>query len=379
MLRWENYFLRSNNDFGTFWRDYQTKAEPNILFIMGIGFDPRTSLGIKTIFSVQSRQKRDVIALRYYKTEEDVTESPTAPVEKHLNLLKNLLSGKANSSLKIKNLLLRSNDDKSIASISATNIIQNINDFQGYSDIVIDISAMPRSIFIPLINKSLDLIDNYNKENEIKKNLHVIACENSKLDSMIYDRGLDEEATFIHGFRIKQIDKTEDQKEVWIPILGENQTEQFDKIKVKLNPVEVCPVLPFPSENLRRGDNILIEFQDKLFNDPDFEAKNIVYVDESNPFQVYRLIIQTVERYNQSFELLNGCKIIVSALSSKLLTLGALLAVFEKKKDGTNIGIMHVEALKDELDDKYYEDKIDIDKNNKLFELWLTGEPYNEA
>ena len=378
MLRWDNYFLKSDDGFNDFWGNYQKDKSPNILYIMGMGFDPRTNLGVKSVFSYKSDSIRDVIALRYYKNSEEVDDKPAASVLNHIKELEDFLTNQGYNKPTYKNILLRSGDDKSIASISSTNIITSIEDFNNYSDIVIDISAMPRGVFIPLINKSLNILENYNTINSIKKNLHVVVSENSRLDSIINDRGLDEESSYIHGFTLKEIARTVGQKEVWIPILGERQLDQFDKIKSKLNPVDICPVLPFPSENLRRGDSLIVEYQDKLFSDAEFEAKNIVYVDESNPFQVYRLINQIINRYNESFNLLEGCKIIISALSSKLLTLGAFLAAYEKKKEGTNVGIMHVESLGNDLDPSYEENKLDIDKHNKLFELWLTGEPYNE-
>ncbi|OOQ61920.1 hypothetical protein [Mucilaginibacter pedocola] len=378
MLRWENYFLKSGDDFGKFWKSYQHDVQPDILFIMGVGFDPRTLMAIEEIFSFKTSKKRDTVVIRYFKNEEETEEAPKPSVAKHLERLGAFLKTNGHSNFTIKKLVMRSDDDKSIASVKSTNIITNESFFDGYSDVVIDISAMPRSVFIPVINKALTLIDRYNKSNAQRKNLHIVVSENSKLDSIINDRGTDEESSFIHGFYLKQIALTDEQKEVWIPILGEKQLGQFDKIRGKLNPVEICPVLPFPSENLRRGDNLIVEYQDRLFNGSDFEAKNIVYVDESNPFQVYRLVSQTIKRYNDSFALLKGCKIIVSALSSKLLTMGTFLAVFEKKSENTNIGIMHVESLGHDLDPTYDDEKISIDKHNKMFEIWLTGEPYND-
>lgn len=376
MLKWENYFMKSGTSFDNFWINYQKETNPDILFIMGMGFDPRTNLGIESIFSFKSKGKRDTIILRYFKSAEYVEEGPEQKVKEHLDRLNNFLSTHGYTAPQQKNIFLRSDDDKSIASINATYIIPDFSVFENYSDIVIDISAMPRGIFIPLINKCLDLVDQYNADNEIKKNLHLIVLENSKLDGLIMDKGTDEAATYIYGFRIKEIDKTVDQKEVWIPILGENQTNQFDKIKIELSPVEICPILPFPCENLRRGDNLIIEYQDRLLNDNNVELNNIVYANESNPFQVYRLLNGTIRRYSESFKLLSGCKIIVSVLSSKLLTIGAFMAVYEKKKEGLNIGIMHVESMGHEMSQEYIEQKIEIDKHNKLFEIWLAGAPY---
>ncbi len=376
MLRWENYFMKSDGDVHSFWQKYQQEKDLDILFIMGLGFDPRTTLGIETVFSVKTNRRRDTILLRYYKNEEQIGEPLKAREQNHLDWLKTFLSDKNFTTPKETNIIFRSEDDKSIASVKATFVIPDISSFENYSDIVVDISAMPRGVFIPLINKCLDLIDDYNEKNKVKKNLHIIVTENAMLDSLIHVEGTDEGASYIHGFRVKDIAATNEQKQVWIPILGENQTNQFEKIQNELNPVEICPVLPFPSENLKRGDNLIIEYQDKLLNDNNVELKNIVYVDESNPFQAYRLLNKTIQRYNDSFKLLNGCKVIVSALSSKLLTMGAFMAVYEKRKDGSNIGIMMVESLGNRLSDEYEQHKIEVAKQNKLFEIWLTGLPY---
>lgn len=376
MIRWENYFMKSNGQFETFWKSYQEKENPDILFIMGMGFDPRTNIGIESVYSKRTTQQLDTILLRYYKTADEVGTAPEKIIQEHLDRLNNFLKNGGLSAPQIKDIFLRSEDDKSIASISATYIIPDFSVLEKYTDIVIDISAMPRGVFIPLINKCLDLIDNYNINNIIKKNLHVIVTENSILDSFIKDEGTDEVATYIHGFRIKEIDKTGNQKQVWIPILGENQVNQYEKIKIELNPVEVCPVMPFPCDDLRRGDKLIIEYQEKILNDNNVEMKNIVYADESNPFQVYRLLNRTIHRYNESFKLLTGCKIILSVLSSKLLTVGAFMAAYEKKKEGSNIGIMHVESLKNDLSAEYENKKNEIAKHNKLFEIWLAGTPY---
>jgi hypothetical protein len=377
-MRWDNYFLKSDSDFISFWNSYQANDDKDILFIMGLGFDPRTCLGIETVFSRKTKRKRDTVLLRYYKNQEEINDPVKPKVKEHIDRLTTFLRKGGFTMPTERNIFMRSEDDKSIVSVNATFIIPDFSMFENYTDVVIDISAMPRGVFIPLINKCLDLVDLYNAASQEKKNFHVIATENSLLDSMIQDKGVNDEASYIHGFRIKGTASTIDQKQVWIPILGEKQITQFDIIKTELNPVEVCPVLPFPSENLKRGDNLIIEYQDKLLNDVNFEIKNIVYADEANPFQVYRLLNRTIKRYRQSFELLNGCKVIVSALSSKLLTMGAFMAVYEAKRDGANIGIMHVESLGHDLEPAFEEQKMEIAKHNKLFEIWLAGTPYNE-
>jgi hypothetical protein len=368
-LRWENNFIRSGQGFSHFWNEYLSNSEINVFFIMGIGFDPRTNHSIKEIFSIKGKGKRECVAIRYIKHEGE--SSTNTFVLKHIEELESFLQATVGTKPRFIDLVTRSDEDKSIASINASKLIKE-TDFQDFSDIVVDISAMPRGVFLPLINKILYLIDNQTGK---KKNLHIIVAENPELDSSITDKGVEEQMTYPHGFRISDTIKTKEYSRIWIPILGEGQLEQFKIIDKELEPVAVCPLLPFPSCNLRRGDNLINYYQDYLFNDPDFEPNNIIYADEQNPFQVYRLLNRTIDQYHDTFRILGGCKIVISTLSSKLLTIGAFLSVFEAKKQGKTVGIAHVESIDHALDPK---GRNEFSETDILYEIWITGEPYEE-
>jgi hypothetical protein len=233
MLRWENYYMKAGTAFNTFWKNYQIKTKPKILYVMGIGFDPRTNLGIEAVYSYRAIEKRDTLVLRYFKTAEEINDPPKPEVKIHLDRLTAFLISNGHGEPKIQNIILRSEDDKSTASVNANNVINDIGFFNDYTDIIIDVSAMPRGIFIPLINKSLDLIDDYNSKNEKSKNLHVVVSENSKLDALIHDRGTDEDASYIYGFRIKEIDKTSEQKQVSLYQNKRLQTTFFYEYSVR--------------------------------------------------------------------------------------------------------------------------------------------------
>lgn len=368
-LRWENNFIRSGNGFIEFWNEYLTASERNIYFLMGIGFDPRTNHGIKKIFSIDGKGKRQCVAIKFKKYAGENSSNPF--VLQHIEELEKFLHDTTGAEPCFKEIITRSDEDKSIASVNASKLISE-KEFQDFSDIVIDISAMPRSVFFPLIKKILYIIDNQVGK---KKNLHVIVAENSELDSRISDKGIEEQMTYPHGFRISDTVKTEEYSKIWIPILGEGQLEQFKIIDKELEPVAICPVLPFPSTNLRRGDNLINYYQDYLFNDPDFEPNNIIYADEQNPFQVYRLLNRTIEQYHDTFRILGGCKIVISILSSKLLSVGAFLSVYEAQKQDKIVGIAHVESIQHDLDNTV---RNEFSENDKLYEIWIAGEPYEE-
>jgi hypothetical protein len=379
-LRWDNYILNTDEKFVPFWESYFGDKIRNTLFVIGVGFDPRSIEATDTISSVDKKGKKSIIGLRYFANEEDSESNLTGnEVKINVDRLEKLKEEKKVDDIVVKHIILRSSDDKHIASINATKVFTRVEEISSYTDIILDISAMPRGIFIPLLNKLLSLVDKHNsKSNNNVINLHVVITENPSMDSKIQNLGTAEEATFIHGFTVPDQTLTKDQKKVWIPLLGESQTEQFSLIRKSIEPVETCIVLPFPSKDLKRGDQILDEYKDLLFNDNDFEPRNIVYVNESNPFHVYRMLIQTINRYQKSFALLEGCKVIISALSSKMLSLGAFMAVFESKRGEQNIGIKQVESMSHSIDDKVVQDASTILLQNVPIHVWLAGEPYME-
>ena len=74
------------------------------------------------------------------------------------------------------------------------------------------------------------------------------------------------------------------------------------------------------------------------------EPRNILYAAEKNPFEVYRQIYRTSIHYYDALDAVDGCRVVVSAVSSKLLSIGALLASYELKQKGYRIGISNVES-----------------------------------
>jgi hypothetical protein len=100
------------------------------------------------------------------------------------------------------------------------------------------------------------------------------------------------------------------------------------------------------------------------------EPRNFLYVAEQNPFDIYRAIHNTVHRYKAALETLGGCQVVLSASSSKLLSIGALLAAYELRDK--NVGVINVET-------RGYEIEGDINTLNErtvLFGMWLSGDCY---
>jgi hypothetical protein len=262
-------------------------------------------------------------------------------------------------------------EGRRVGSRQAANIIAGVEEIADFSDIVVDIGALPRSLFLPLLAKLLHLAHHPEPGSPKCPNIHVIVAEDQLLDRSINEVGVDETASTIHGFSGDlEVEATQMIPRVWFPILGEGKITQLERIYEFVKPSEICPVIPSPSSDARRGDNLVAEYREFLFDAHRIEPRNIIYACEHNPFDLYRQLHTSIVHYHHALHTLGGCKAIVSALSSKLLSVGALLACYELKNYQYMVGISHIEAQGYELAG------VRAPGDSIFFSLFLAGELY---
>ena len=163
---------------------------------------------------------------------------------------------------------------------------------------------------------------------------------------------------------------------MWFPLLGENQRVQLARIYDLINPAEICPLLPSPSMDPRRGDNLVIEYRELLFDRLRVETRNFIFASETNAFEAYRQLRRAILHYAEALEPFGGSNAVISANSSKLLSVGALLAAYELNvQDGAELlsrmlrhTVMMVNASSDDLDR--------LASESRLQGLWLSGDCY---
>jgi hypothetical protein len=68
-MRWHDYVLLRGDDFPAFWRDHCRDPHRKLSFVVGRGFDPRTTLGLRTIASLAGKCPIDLLALEYEETD----------------------------------------------------------------------------------------------------------------------------------------------------------------------------------------------------------------------------------------------------------------------------------------------------------------------
>lgn len=368
--RWEDYVLDRGAALQKLWSALTAKGEQRILFVLGRGFDPRMCVGVDMVLQAGGSGRCNILAIEFDEGDSSPSYTHSTQIETNWAELQRLTTGRAN--LSTTRLHMWSRDHRRVSSRNAARIFNSISDVCEYTDVIIDISTLPRSIFFPLIAKVLYLLDSSAGS---KPNLHVFVAEDSELDKHITQGGIDEAAAYVHGFgRGLDIEATAQLPRVWIPLLGERQLLQLKRVHELVSPNEVCPVLPSPSVNPRRSDNLVPEYREFLLDGLRVEPRNFIFASEWNPFEVYLQIRRCILQFREALEPLGGCKVVLSAHSSKLLSVGALLAAYELHKPGVDVGIAQVES-EGYIMQFSPGDPLSADQA-ELWSLWLAGEPY---
>jgi hypothetical protein len=228
------------------------------------------------------------------------------------------------------------------------------------------------------------LIPNKSAENALFTqgiNFQILVAEDAELDSRIRSEDPSNDLLLIPGFSSTlQAESVQDWPLVWFPILGENRVSQIEKI-IDSNAIpdaaEICPVLPHPSRDPRRADRLLLEYKRPLFDKRETPTSNIFYVHEAHPFEAYRQLLGAMERYSESMRVIGGCRLVVTPLASKLITVGAGLACFEMRPSGMHenygVAIPYVEPT------RYVVSTQDLRASKpEISALLLTGVAYEE-
>ena len=336
---WDDYVLLRNQECETY---FNNKLNERILFILGAGFDERMCEGIRKVG--KSAKSMDVWLIRFEEAANSDSLKYEDTVDDNLALLRKIVCPEKIQEKEIKMWQNSGESERPVSDPNSAKFINNnLKELQAYDSIIVDVSALPQNIYFILLDK---LLFNFWQ----KKKIYIIACENYMIDKKTNPVGIVENAHYFMGYGATG-NVNESKPVIWFPVLGEcdkNRLEKcYDFIMQNAEYQEICPLVPFPSINERRADEILMKFRKQLFDAWKIEKKNIIYASETNPFQVYRRICETVEHYGNVLRPLNGdmqdqtqsCRFVFTALTSKLMAIGTFLAAFNLKKENYIINI----------------------------------------
>ncbi|MDP2815320.1 MAG: hypothetical protein Q8O19_01410 [Rectinemataceae bacterium] len=386
-MLWNHYVYRRKHDVFDLWDAMFIGRRSKLLYIAGRGFDVRAQYVLDQLLNAVHGGEYEIeqatlllVGFQGYELSDELqsltqenTKSLHELFEKIGSVIDITLGGPSNG-----------NEEMRATSALRSGIEQVIAHLDGYTDIILDVSSLPRVMYLSLMTGILSrlVVDKSNSACLAASgvNFQILVAENAGLDSHIRSEDPSDELVLIPGFGgALYAESVQDWPLVWFPMLGENRTGQFDKIAALANIpdyAEICPILPHPSLNPRRADDLLMQFRHQLFDARGVSTTNILLAHESNPFEAYRQLLRAMKRYKESLSILGGCRLWVTPLSSKLMTLAAGLACFEMRPAMLDTSLYGV-AIPYAEPKRYVADVSELrSSTSELSALLLTGSAY---
>lgn len=386
-MLWQHYVFRRGMAVSDMWDRFFRDRPLNLLYIGGRGFDPRAQSTItKFVRSVISSgakvEAADLLLVGFVRYELD--DELKAATEENATFLRDAFSDLGQTAELIIDARAEDEDELSTSNALRKGVETILARIMGRTDIVLDVSSLPRVAYLAIMTALLHrLVPDKTVPNALAAggvNLQILVAEDSRLDSAIRSEDPNADLVTIPGFSTAMYaESMQDWPMVWFPILGENRLGQLNMVINSAAAIpgdaEICPVIPHPSRDLRRAERLLIEYKPLLFDKLQIPVSNVLYVSESNPFETYRQLLGAMERYRKSLTILGGCRLAVTPLSSKLVTLGAGLACFEMrlgKMDDYGVAMPYAEPM------RYVASKVELaNAKPEIASLVLTGSAYD--
>lgn len=362
--RWDDYVFAS--DDGTelpehLWRAAQAGTELASMYVLGVGFDPRALVGLQRFLALNHRQPQIVGLVELPPPSPASGLSARALAADNRAAFEQLLEGTEVRVIPHTSVHARSNAGPRVA-----RALTELAFVAGVGHLIIDMSSLPTNLSFPLVAAALRSIDR--NVLGFPAQLQVVACENPDVDAAIEELGISD-ADIVGGFR-GALERESDPTGtvIWAPVIGERAGPALQAIHDLLVPGDVCPVLPFPARNPRRGDNLVLEHQVVLLDAFRVNPGNLIYADERNPFDLYRTLGRLHHGVQHALRLLQPTTLVLSTHTSKLLSIGVLLAAYEHE-----LPIVAAPAIDYEL---AAVDLTAFSVTNQLACAWITGTPY---
>lgn len=365
--RWHDYVLgRDDSRYGFSFDELVAAAvrqdEPS-LYVMGLGFDARATVAFESaapllprgsrIIAVPPRRQKDGTSREAQFQHENADRA--AAIVEHRGHELEVIQPNPDAA------------DERFHGVWLTRLLQQRTEWHA-RHVIIDISSLPSAIFFALIKGWLDA-----RTDGLE--LQVVAAENQWLDDYVAHAGT-LPPQFIPGFnKHGQVEALQDKNVIWIPVLGRGRAAQLEVIAEALGPDEICPVLPLPSVDPRRGDALVFEYNELLFATRRVDPRNFIYADSANPFDLYRSLTSINRRYHKVLGPLGEPAVVTSTHGSKLLSVGVLLGAIQNKLDVINAGGARI-YLSTEVSDAQLRTAA---AESRMTCLWVAGEPYSSS
>lgn len=388
-MLWDHYVFRRGSAVNELWDSLLRDRPVKLLYIAGRGFDLRAQTVMREFVAGQREAGRRTVSAKLllldfqgYELDESIVhltqenaaalEAAFAPLGPTATVAVEVVDG----------------EEPNASDALRHRVRKVLDEVDGKTDIILDVSSLPRATYLALLTTILNKLvpDKRVREGSPHPlyaggvNFQVLVAEDARLDGQIRAEDPSNDLLNIPGFFAAwQAESVQDWPLVWFPVLGEGRVNQLLRIGSSIpSEAEVCPVVPHPSKDPRYGDRLLMEYREALFDSRRTPTSNILHAHESQPFEAYRQLLGAMRRYQDSLTILGGCRLVMTPLGSKLLTLGAGLACFEMRPSDLEskygVAIPHAEPRRYVVSAaRLRESKPDVSV------LLLTGEAYGPS
>ena len=356
--RWDPCIAHRGDDVDGFLARHLGQPDRRILLVAGAGFDPRACAVAARLHDTEAVTHALFIKEERPNPSRDQADRAAA----NTNALLAMLADR-----QVEPIDIFGSDGAVVGGREIINVLSR-HSLEGVTDIVIDVSALSVGTSFPIVRYFVERIVRRRES----ANLHLFVANDPYVDAGIRSRPSDT-PSYVHGFKGRTtLSVTTDAARLWLPQLATGQRGALTKLYAFVDPHDTCPILPFPANDPRLGEVLaeeyLTEFEDTWSEDTwSVDARNIVYADEGDPLDIYRIILGLDDRRQSVFAQTGGSMLILSPLGSKVMALGALMAALER-----DLPIVHLESIGYELQESVPEK---IDQPN-LIHVWLEGEAY---
>ena len=198
--RWfDYYFLERDSELTQLLKEHFGTVQRSVLFVLARSFDPRTTLGLQMLIAAGGEGRRDVRLLVYKEEDRPDNQELMHRAQQNFEEITSLIKGKGELN---EYLVEFYSDGRRVASQRAADTFSRISEIEPYTDIVVDVSGMPRGVYFPLVARLLYFIDEeWNTSERDIPNLFLLVAEDPDLDAAITQQGIEEFADFLAMFR----------------------------------------------------------------------------------------------------------------------------------------------------------------------------------
>lgn len=195
------------------------------------------------------------------------------------------------------------------------------------TDVIVDMSALSIGVGFPAVRL---LLEECERRGDCV--FHLLIASDPNLDDQIRSDPSDRPSP-VKGFAPLPAIGQEgdlDVAQIWIPQLARGLASTLAKIGRQFpDRYKVCPLLPFPSRNPRRADDLMTEYVTEISEEWRVDPRDLVYASERNPLDTYRLLSRLKQRFDRTMEGTYALQMILSPIGSKVMAAGAMMAAID--------------------------------------------------